>query len=396
MTDPTLEERVRLALQTQADPEPLAAETAPLAASRARRRLAQNGFAVAMVIIVTVAGSITAVRSLGAPATRQPVSSVVPRPSPHDRIVFSEGRDLYSVAPDGTELRKLTDCSIPQCGYPLDPARSPDGTQIVFTRGPDKFDPVGDLEGPLLVMNADGSNLHKLTGCQLPSCQDAEPTWSPDGSRIAFVRSGPDGGVFVIGADGSSPLRISGAGGRLPAWSPDGTRLSISVSSGGGEGLLVANADGSGVRTLHQGPSYSGPFPSSWSPDGSRIAYLETPSVGRGFVAAFHMVGADGSNDHIVYRSKCCLSGWFGPRWSPTGADLALGVNLRPAGTGARLLVLDPTGRHVSEVGSGNALAWSPDGTRVVANDGGRLTVIDVQGPSTHVIARGVVGTPTW
>src|SRR5262249_59180452 len=53
---------------------------------------------------------------------------------------------------------------------------------------------------------------------------DTEPAFSPDGSQIAFRSEREGGGIFVMGATGDSPKRLTEFG-HNPAWSPDGTQL---------------------------------------------------------------------------------------------------------------------------------------------------------------------------
>ena len=80
----------------------------------------------------------------------------------------------------------------------------------------------------IFVMNADGSNLTILT-CNVVT-GDSDPSWSPDGSKIAFT-SFRDGNaeIHVMNADGSDPINLTNnpAWDYAPAWSPDGTRIAF-------------------------------------------------------------------------------------------------------------------------------------------------------------------------
>ena len=83
------------------------------------------------------------------------------------------------------------------------------------------------IEYEIYVMNTDGSNQQRLT---YNSVDDANPTWSPDGTKIAFVTN-RDGNyeIYVMNADGSNPQRrtYNTASDGSPAWSHDGTRIAF-------------------------------------------------------------------------------------------------------------------------------------------------------------------------
>ena len=89
---------------------------------------------------------------------------------------------------------------------------------VVFPGGNGKIVFSNGLQ--IVAMNADGSEQTKLTD---NSAFDSWPAWSPDGSQIAFSRTGIGGGLYIMNADGSDPTFLDG--GSHPAWSPDGTKM---------------------------------------------------------------------------------------------------------------------------------------------------------------------------
>jgi TolB protein len=147
------------------------------------------------------------------------------------------------------------------------PSWSPDGTRIAFTSHR-----AGSAD--IWVMNADGSNPVQLT---TNGADDVDPAWSPDGAKIAFAsRRNGNLEIYVMSADGSNQTRltISGEDDIQPAWSPDGLKLVFArimwCYYGCDYDLAVINADGSGRVDL---PTSTSDLDAAWSPDGRWIAF---------------------------------------------------------------------------------------------------------------------------
>ncbi len=173
------------------------------------------------------------------------------------KIAFSSNRGtgtlvLFMMNVDGTGLVRLTDH---RCGDDIMPAWSPDGTRIAFVSDRSDQNSCGGWD--IYVMNADGSNVQRLTTYQGQGNGAISPTWSPDGAKIAFM-SDRDGNpqLYVMNGDGTAQNRLTNntADDRDPSWSADGTELAFSSTRDGDYAIYVMNADGSAQRRISPGP----------------------------------------------------------------------------------------------------------------------------------------------
>jgi Tol biopolymer transport system component len=235
--------------------------------------------------------------------TDGPGDDIAPNWSPDGtKIVFTSTRDgsreIYVMDADGGDQTRLTD----------DPAAdhrpdwSPDGTAIVFAseRGAGRARARGGLvRRQIFVMDSDGGNLRRLTrNDEL----DNAPHFSPDGSRIAFLRVQENGhmAVYTIAADGSDERKLTPdeLNGAEPDWSPDGTLLAIQNNTCPlpecevPSDILVLDAGGGRVRRL---TNDFGALSPRWSPDGARIAFIRTMTVEPPYVFDIYTMAADGT-----------------------------------------------------------------------------------------------------
>jgi TolB protein len=222
---------------------------------------------------------------------------------------------------DGTGRTALDPPRLPST-HDAQPAWSPDGKKIAFTRFVRDAGFFGLFE--IFVMTADGQDATRLTfdDPYADAYGSTEPAWSPDGKKIAFTRtvSSPsvitDEEVFVMNADGSDVMRLthddarSGQQNGSPTWSPDGNRIAFHGFRDGGFDVYTMKPDGTDeTRVRRPGTDY---YP-SWSPDGTKIAVANQRSEYPGFEVVVYEV--DGSGETRVTNSGGSSS--FHPDWQP-------------------------------------------------------------------------------
>jgi Tol biopolymer transport system component len=164
------------------------------------------------------------------------------------QVVFSERSSIYVVDTQGGTPRILFTTSrrwSRSCGcffphpWTFEPTYSPDGTRIAYADG------IGDNSHQLRVMNADGTGTHVLVDEQQGHTTH-NLAWSPDGERLVFGL-GTSSGIYTVGADGSG-LTLVIPDATYPYWSPDGSRISYQPCDAYADcPLQIADADGTNV-----------------------------------------------------------------------------------------------------------------------------------------------------
>ena len=284
--------------------------------------------------------------------------------------IVSEG-DIYTVDPRGRTQARLT--YLPYRN--ADPSWSPDGSRILFesNRG-------GSQD--IWMMNADGSSPRQVT-VGAASSVDAE--WSPDGRQFAFssFRDG-DWELYVADADGTNLRRLTQNPGldENPSWSPDGRRIAFDSSRDGSLDVFTMAPDGSQVRQLTTSPATDA-VP-TWSPDSSSIAFTSERSGEPGLYA----MAADGSGQ---LRLSALSDAAFGAAWQPlprvSTADQPWGRQCTMWGTASADLLVGTPGNDVICGRSGDDRILGGEGGDVVAGEDGNDTIVG--GPGTDIVSGG-------
>jgi Tol biopolymer transport system component len=253
------------------------------------------------------------------------------------------------------------------------PSWSPDGTRLVFARalGP---------AGAVVTAGADGKHIRRLSKTGALS----QVSLSPDGRRIAYVSRGR---AFVMQSSGKGRHAV-GSGADF-AWSRDGEELAFAGSAVGGP-IQVVRADGSGRRRVTSGRFDHAP---AWSPEGRRLAFTRSARVGG--ADFLYVVAADGTGLQRLGPQGAS------PAWSPDGARLAFwqrtaeGVVLAVYNfAGPRVVTLTRTFAAFSR-----APRWSPDATRLLLTVCGAFGQcrVDVAAADGSGVARLLPGSdPAW
>jgi Tol biopolymer transport system component len=248
------------------------------------------------------------------------------------QLVYSE-RDLVDGAYSGIHLY-LTDATgsapraaDPACGsscYETEASFSMDGTRLVFLRS-----------GVIATMDLATGRVVELSATA--AVADERPRWSPDGKKIVFSRLdkfGNGSAVFVVDADGQNLRQLSSATlpARYPDWSPDGSRIlftsliTTSVKQGSdtlmkvSQDVYTLRPDGTDMRRLTTDGNSIG---ATWTPDG-RILFATggcqfnctTSDTG-----SFWVMNADGNGAQLLVPGGSGLNAPFwgiDAAWQPT------------------------------------------------------------------------------
>ena len=359
-----LDERLRQKLERAARPADPSGVYEHMIRRRERRRIArkvQSGVLAVAVVTGSIGGAYGLSRVFRKGTPQEPAAPGVS----NGVIVFSrdvpgEGEHLFAASPDGLEIRRLT--PVGRAVY-RSPDLSPEGGTIVVAHEIPSFEP-----GPsvLATLPIEGGSPTWLTE---EAWVVRDPTWSPDGGRIAFAGS-PGGrfGIYVFDVEAGDVRLVPGTDDNSvghPAWSPDGSRIAFDASTGSDIEIEQMQAtwdvysvavDGTGMMNLTNTRDLSETQPAwSWALD--RIAFVESgPAEG-----ALLTMGPTGGEVMSVYSGELAPAN---PVWAPDGTAIAF----EGGSEGIVTVASDGAGSLVVPNIDGREPSWQPvsDGTSVV------------------------------
>jgi len=233
------------------------------------------------------------------------------------------------------------------------PAFSPDGSRVAFVR-----EGFASGNSGIWSKQISGDQLIQLTKSESDCC----PVWSPDGQWLAFSRTfGTSRKVYKVAANGGE-LQELFATDMIPThgeldWSPDGKTIAyVAQGAQGAQAIFLRSLDRGKTRQITSSTALEPDWGPAFSPDGSRIAFIRRQDI--------MLISADGRELQHLGRMPFRLAG--SPRWTPDGQSI---VFVAISGEGPRMMRISAMGGSAISIGTAGDLALDP----AIAKRGFRL-----------------------
>jgi Tol biopolymer transport system component len=316
------------------------------------------------------------------------LTEAAPAPSP--------AQPTFTLRPPSTTKPLPSPTLLP--GYVASPSWLPAGV-IAFSRME------GESKDAIYLVHTDGTGLVLVANG--PDRWNEHPTWSPDGTRIAYhsgLGHGDTFNLWAINVDGSNQLQLTHRppSGVLPAWSPDGTRIAFSPLSyaTGVWHIGLMNSDGSNQAMLTDNTLLADQW-ASWAPNG-KILFIRKQGAEHGNPGDVFAINPDGTG--LVQLTDLGYVGGYA--LSPDGTKMAIhnmkdhSIDVIPAdGVGAPVTIVESDFECVFV-----AMSWSPDGQALALAcsawdmpTGSDLYIAKADGSSITIVPNtGDIFDPAW
>ena len=226
-------------------------------------------------------------------------------PGANGLIAYASGSNVATITPDGTVITPIASGQ--------DPSWSADGSKIAYVRS-----------GDLYIADANGSNEVQITS---GSALDRDPSWAPDGAQIAFAReeaADRDVAVVDVATHTVTEIITGSFQAYYPAWSPDGSTLAYRSNQAGCSSsfcIFTANPDGSGQTELVDSASFRAATQPSWSPDGAEVVFVYDDDPGSEYNGGVAVVSSAGGTPTALTDDASLNES--NPAFSPDGTFIA-------------------------------------------------------------------------
>jgi TolB protein len=233
-------------------------------------------------------------------------------------VSMSDGgySNLYAFRPgEANAFLRLT------CGawQDITPSFSPDGTRLAFASN-------RDGQWDLYTLDLSSGKTSRLTDTP---AYEASPSWSPDGRWLAYeaYQEGDTANldIFILPLDGSqAPIQLTDdpAADFAPAWSPQGRQIAFVSTRGGNRDIWLADLNNVGFRDISRTPGAAEDHP-AWSPDGKKLSWGSRSVEG---VQCVNVWSVSDPADEQPAIPRCIGSGDW-PAWDPSGLALLAGLS---------------------------------------------------------------------